>query len=635
MLPLRQGCPPLALNRPTAKPVRKAILCALLALAGCGVDYGDAALRRQAQARKHPGGVTVAVIKDPGSESYINGILLAEKLLNERPQQASCPAQQALPSVSVRVLLKPVEAGLDAARATIAEIAANPRVVAVLGHAEADVAIPASAVYEASRLVFMPPFATESGLTAHGFKFVFRMAPSALTMAGQMASAAEVFGYKNIVLLHAQEERNRELGLMLEDAAAEQGMGLVHKLSFSSKEMDYRDLIAQFSGKDFDMVFLAAGPAAGARMVRQMREMGIKAPVMGGDALGSKDFVREVGADGGSVIAPTFYQSEAATQANQTFRSQYHDTFKAWPDQAAAQGYDSLRLFACASGRAGAATPPAPVYQALRFMPYWDGVTGPYAFDGRGEVLGKKYFFQVLREGEWHFLPGVHMPYFLKQFDRQAQTGARRQASGQAFSERFSKKLQPGELRAQQLEFLHVALGFRRLGVIYAETQPETTPERLAQAAALAKERGFEVVPCSVGLAGADRQRAEENLIECYGKLAAEVDALTVAGMDGIGKDALARLQKPLAGYKIPLLVLPGDAVVNEAAAIRVGRLGDRENLQAATGLYSLGGALRDIKAQELAERLENLPVLEAGPRALDDAGLPRRGPMLGLALGL
>jgi len=45
-------------------------------------------------------------------------------------------------------------------------------VAAVLGHRTSVVAIPASVTYEASRVLFLPPFATASRLTLHGFQYV-------------------------------------------------------------------------------------------------------------------------------------------------------------------------------------------------------------------------------------------------------------------------------------------------------------------------------------------------------------------------------------------------------------------------------------------------------------------------------
>jgi branched-chain amino acid transport system substrate-binding protein len=605
------------------------MLCGLLTLAGCGVDYEDVARSRQEHARENPGNIVVAAIKEPWSETYINGIRLAEKQLNERPPPDPRATQRS--RLGMKVLVKSVGADLDAAHGTILDIAKDAKVSAVLGHTLADVAIPASAVYEASQVIFMPPFATVQGLTPPDSKFVFRMVPDAQTMAGQIASAAELLGHKYIVLLYAQGDDSRELAFQLEAAASERDMVFVHRHSFSARETDYRALIAQFSNKPFDMVFLSAKPLPAARMARQLREMGVKVPVMGTEALNAAAFVREARTDGDNVIVPTVYQAWADTEVNRQFRTEYRALFGDWPDQAAAQGYDSLRLLADAIEQAGTALPTR-VSSALHFMPYWTGVTGAHAFDSRGDVLRKKYFFQVLRGGEWHFLPALHLPYFLQRFDLLAQDGSNRQGRRPMFAEQFSKNLLPDDLRNLQLDFLHEILHFRRLGVIYGEEKPGTMPENVARMEALGKQRGFEVIACGAALSGTDQRQTEKRLLECYGKLSVDVDALNVTGLDGLDKDALVRLQRPLKDYKIPLLALLGDAVVDEGTAIRVGRVGDKQNLGADDYLKLFSGILHGNKLYELAERLENLPVLEVDLKALNDYGLLRSGLLLGLA---
>ncbi len=108
-------------------------------------------------------------------------------------------------------------------------IAADPRLIAVLGHREATVAVPASVIYQAAGLLFMPPFATAEALTRHGFDTVLRMVPDNAAMASQSAGVAALFGYRRMAVPHARGDDDRELGLLFEDAARRVGIEIVFR----------------------------------------------------------------------------------------------------------------------------------------------------------------------------------------------------------------------------------------------------------------------------------------------------------------------------------------------------------------------------------------------------------------------
>ena len=217
------------------------------------------------------------------------------------------------------------------------------------------------------------------------------MAPNNADMVEQTASVAEMLGYKKAVLLYAQDDYNRELAFLFEDAAIDRGMVFVHRHSVSGQETDYRGLITEFANKPIDMVFLATGAEAGARIVRQLREMGVPVPVMGSDALAKRTFVETVGSLGDNTITPMIYHAEAETFINRRFREDYRNEFGEEPDQDAAQGYDSLGLMAAGIEQAHS-TLPSLVASTLHYLSFWTGVTGVHAFDSRGEILGKNIF---------------------------------------------------------------------------------------------------------------------------------------------------------------------------------------------------------------------------------------------------
>ncbi|MFM8444609.1 MAG: ABC transporter substrate-binding protein [Methylococcus sp.] len=612
-------------------------LASLPMIVGCGVDYDATATSRQTEAANNPDHIKIIVIDEPWAKTYLQGIRLAESQINARlSQEASSPPNTPLRQKQVKVLVKSGGQDYDSSHGTILSVAKDLGATAVLGHFPPDIAIPASLVYEASHLVFMPPFTGAQDLTSHGFKFVFQMVPDTAVMADQTANVAHLLGHKTLVLLYGQDEASRETAFLFEDAAIKQGMDFVHRRSFAAEETDYRELITQFSSKPFDMVYISSDSGSGALMIKQLREMGVHVPIFGGSSLAGAKFAEDVGKAGDNVIVPIVYNQEARTRINQTFRNDYHAMFDEWPDQAAAQGFDSLNLLASAYASTESAVP-ALISSTLHFMPYWTGVTGVHSFTPDGVVVGKKYFFQVFRDGNWHFLPAVHVPYFLDRFDRELNAQSPRPPGARSFIDQFSVNLDPEDLRIVQLDFLQNILKFHDLGVVYGETKPGLIPDRVSRIQALGRRRGFNIHGCGVATTSLERKALEQRLRDCYGELSIAVDALIVVDMPYVDPNLVSRVQRPLKYYKIPILSLYGDKSVSEFTAIRVDRLGDRQNFfgdkqgeQADETMIS--GILHETRMYELKERLANLPILDVNLETLKEYGFLHSRSLVGLA---
>ncbi|NOY72815.1 MAG: amino acid ABC transporter substrate-binding protein, partial [Gammaproteobacteria bacterium] len=211
----------------------------LLLLAGCNADYESIAERRLEYAKKNKGDIVIAVFQDFDNSNYISGVLLAVEEIRQR--------QGGLLGRNIKLLIEQDGLDFDSIKPTIRRIAVNPQVSAVLGHRSSKVAIPASVVYEKSHILFLPPFATVKGLTAHNFNYVFRMLPANQILADQMANVATTLGYKKIVTLYARDDYSRELAFLFEEAAIRQGIKLVHHASFFDKNVNFRPVISQFN----------------------------------------------------------------------------------------------------------------------------------------------------------------------------------------------------------------------------------------------------------------------------------------------------------------------------------------------------------------------------------------------------
>jgi ABC-type branched-chain amino acid transport systems, periplasmic component len=384
-----------------------------LNLLGCSPDYANMAEQRLEYARQNQGDIHIVAFRDTYKSNYLNGVLLAAETINQRPGK--------LLGRTLVVNIEQDQASFEETKPTIRRIAANPKVTAVLGHRASSLSIPASAIYESSQIIFIPPFATAQGLTGYNFQYVFRMSPKGEIIAEQLASVAEQLGYKNIVTLYERNDISRELAFLFEDAAVKRGIKLVQNSSFFEGEDNYRPLISQFTSKDFDAVFVSSPPQPGGKMVKQLREMGVNKPILGNDSFNLPAYANAAGAAGKNTIVPAIYQPNNKNPYNTAFIQRYQAKYQEDPDYNAAQGYDSVMLLATGIEKAGA-TIPALLSSTMHYIPAWLGATGLHAYDAYGDLYGKHYVFNVWQQGEFRPLPAIHVPFLLSRFEQRLST---------------------------------------------------------------------------------------------------------------------------------------------------------------------------------------------------------------------
>ena len=217
-----------------------------------------------------------------------------------------------------------------------------------------------------------------------------------------------------------------------EDAAMKQNINFVFRRAFTEYKEDYRSLISQFRNKKFDAIFLSTGNASSIRIIQQLRDMGLNMPILSGDGINPHIFSQTESSSTNNTIMPTVYHTEGKTIINQTFKAEYKKTYSIEADSNAAQGYDSVMLLVTAIDKAQS-TLPTTLASTLRYIPYWVGVTGLHAFNDQGEILGKHYYFQIMKDHQWHQIPNIYSPYTLENFEH-SRSAHKRKENHHAFS---------------------------------------------------------------------------------------------------------------------------------------------------------------------------------------------------------
>lgn len=296
---------------------------------------------------------------------------------------------------------------VDRGRLVAQRLSQNQNVVAVIGHMQSYVSLPAAAIYDLSGLVHLAPTATDPRLTEQGYRRLFRMTFTDREIGAQMAEFAASRGYDRVAIYYIRNAYGRGLANAFEERALELGVGIPDRQSYDPNTLAgdraSTDILVSWRDLDLRAIFIAAEPRQAAAMIRAARDTGIDVPVLGGDALGTSNFVSLGGrAVEGTVIAAAFHPAEEREEV-QRFSLAFRQRYGALPDTSAALGYDAVRLLVHGITQAGSIDPDA-VADALRATGRWRGVTGPISFTDNGDLVERAIGKVVVRDGQLAWL---------------------------------------------------------------------------------------------------------------------------------------------------------------------------------------------------------------------------------------
>jgi branched-chain amino acid transport system substrate-binding protein len=147
-----------------------------------------------------------------------------------------------------------------------------------------------------------------------------------------------------------------------------------------------------------DAVVLWADVGAAGRLVKRMREGGLKMPVFACDRVLHPGFLEIAGAAAEGVVAAVPYNPEADIAGLRRFQEAYRDRYGAEPTVYAAHAYDGAQMVIRAIRKAGLNR--YRIRDALAEMRRFEGVTGEIlmddAYSDRGTVT-----MATVRDGRW------------------------------------------------------------------------------------------------------------------------------------------------------------------------------------------------------------------------------------------
>jgi len=307
-----------------------------------------------------------------------NGVRMAIEELNAQKIQVGA-------NVLRFVLQSEDDAGDPKQGVTVAQKFADAGVKFVLGPYNSGVAIPASRVYNDSGIL-MSTVGTNPKITASGYPTVFRIVASDTQVGASVAGyAAKELKIKNIGVIDDRTAFGQGIAMEFKRQAQLAGIKVAGHEFTNDKASDFAAILTALRAKKVDAIFYGGYAPQAAPMVRQMKQLGLNVPLLGGDTLCSPEMARLGGdAVGENVRCAQAGAIVAKQPGGAAFLAGYKKRFGREPDVYAPSFYDQTKFIAQAIQSAKTVDAKA-VGVAMHTISY-QGVVGMYGYDPKGNL---------------------------------------------------------------------------------------------------------------------------------------------------------------------------------------------------------------------------------------------------------
>jgi len=264
----------------------------------------------------------------------------------------------------------------------------DAKVQGVIGHLNSGTTIPASQLYNTAGIPQISPSATNPKYTRQGFAGAFRVVADDVHLGGTLGKyAVETLKSKNIAVIDDRTAYGQGVAEEFEKAVKAAGATIVGHEFTTDKASDFNAILTTLKAKKPDVLFFGGMDAVAGPMLKQMKQLGLKAKFMGGDGICTAELIKLAAEGMGD--ENVFCAEAGGVEGDQKpgmekFRADFKAKYNADVQVYAPYVYDAVKVMVAAMVTAGSSDP-AKYLPALKATNY-KGVTGNIVFDEKGDI---------------------------------------------------------------------------------------------------------------------------------------------------------------------------------------------------------------------------------------------------------
>jgi branched-chain amino acid transport system substrate-binding protein len=291
----------------------------------------------------------------------------------------------------IKLVLLTEDDAADPKQATaVAQKLVDAKVKGVVGHLNSGTTIPASKIYYEAGIPQLSPSATNPKYTQQGFNTAFRLVANDGQLGGTLGRyAVDALKAKRVAVIDDRTAYGQGVAEEFVKGVngKKAGTEIVARQYTNDKATDFSAILTAIKAKNPDIIFFGGMDAVAGPMLRQMKQLGINAKLMGGDGICTEALAKLAGdamADNQVVCAEAGGVEDAQKVGLDNFKAAYKKKFGIDVQIYAPYVYESVMTLVAAMEKAGSADP-------VKYLPVLakiqrTGVTGNIAFDAKGDM---------------------------------------------------------------------------------------------------------------------------------------------------------------------------------------------------------------------------------------------------------
>ena len=221
------------------------------------------------------------------------------------------------------------------------------KVVGIVGPTLSQQAFSADPVAERAGVPVIAPSNTAKGIPQIG-KYIARVsAPVAVVAPNAIDAALKINPQiKKVAVFFAQNDAfsKSETGTF-QETVKQKGLELATVQTFQTTDTDFQSQVTNAINIKPDLIIISGLSADGGNLVKQLRELGYKGLIIGGNGLNTSNLLPVCKALCDGIIIAQAYSPEMKNEINTSFRQLYIEQNKKEPPQFTAQAFTGVQVF--------------------------------------------------------------------------------------------------------------------------------------------------------------------------------------------------------------------------------------------------------------------------------------------------
>ena len=268
----------------------------------------------------------------------VNGVKIAEKYFNDKG---------GVDGVPIKLVFQDTAGDEAGAINAFQSLIGKDKVVGIVGPTLSQQAFSASPIADREKVPVIGASTTAKGVPEIG-DYVARVSAPIVIVAPNSIKAALKLNpkIKKVAVFYAQNDVfSKSETEIFQQTLKDQGLDIVTVQKFQTTDSDFQAQASNSLSLNPDLVVISGLAVDGGNLVRQLRELGYKGVIVGGNGFNTSNIFAVCKALCDGVLVAQAYSPQHPGEINKTFREVYLNQYKNEPPQYSAQAFTAVQVY--------------------------------------------------------------------------------------------------------------------------------------------------------------------------------------------------------------------------------------------------------------------------------------------------